>query len=612
MDELFEKYMNVGGILTQDHNYTDAVEAYHKAMALAPSPELKIDVCNKLGQLYQWSNNNEMAVRYFKKSIDFYANLEKADSPHVLLNMAGIYNNLGSLSLHTDVAGSMHFHKKALTIIENLFEENERKYIHHLTNTLYALASNYMQADDDYQAVKYFRKIIDLVGKCTPTELEQMRPILASTYFQMGNLKSDQNKEEEARTMYHKSLHHYEKLEELHPHKFLPYLASVQNNLAVVNRLSGYIHEARKYYEKTIDSYAVLSQIDEEMFLPYHAASLNALGNMYADDWTPEDDLFSGSRGFLTGFGMLGSSSDQGHKSGVNPDESDIRMAEQYYGQSLELYQKLADNHPEEYTHYIAMILHNLGVLYDEKKEFKKAENFYLQALQIRKRLAGMEPDSFNKDVCITQMNLVTLYQTMMEREVNLGYRDICLELLEDTRSRLAKSSDEITNRSFQNLLGDLDYFTGYFSEISEADLVANVLKDSAGKLHDDALSDRDLSGRIKYYREIMDLYHEALSKYPDHEKLLESMENYLPIFISTSLSVKEVDLADGVLKKFISLLPGNELVHSQKGLLYLVTGNYELAGEVYRAVRESKNAAGDDLGQRLVEQADDLGLKFN
>ena len=93
MEELFEKYMNARGILAQDQNYEDAIEAYHKAMNLAPSPELMIDVCNKLAQLYQWSDNAGMAIQYFKKSIGLYTNFEKEDSPDILLNMAGIYNS---------------------------------------------------------------------------------------------------------------------------------------------------------------------------------------------------------------------------------------------------------------------------------------------------------------------------------------------------------------------------------------------------------------------------------------------------------------------------------------------------------------------------------------
>ena len=44
-----------------------------------------------------------------------------------------------------------------------------------------------------------------------------------------------------------------------------------------------------------------------------------------------------------------------------------------YYQQAVKIYNELADQEPDTYTHYVATALHNLGVLYDEKKDYPNA-----------------------------------------------------------------------------------------------------------------------------------------------------------------------------------------------------------------------------------------------
>jgi hypothetical protein len=199
-----------------------------------------------------------------------------------------------------------------------------------------------------------------------------------------------------------------------------------------------------------------------------------------------------------------------------------------------------------------------------------------------------------------------------MEREVDFSHKDVCLELLEDIKSRLGKYKVEELPQSIQNLLGDLEYFSVYFSEITEADLVATVLAEQSGRLNDEALSTLDLTKRLDYYSQILTLNFDAIGIFPGHDKLLKNLEYYFPQIISTAILNKQSNLAQEIIDKFTLLLPTNITIQSQNAILSLYRNNRKKAEEILQRIKEKNETEGKNIRNIVVEQAVELGIEFN
>lgn len=547
MNNTFEEHLQAANVLVNDQQYEEAIEQFQNALELAPYSGQKIDIHNYLGRLYSSLGNKEGALSNFQASLDLHNALVDNDIPGLLANKAVVLNNLGTLFADEDLDQTIAYHKQALEIIQNLYEKEGESYIEYLGNTQYSLGGAYFLKGDFYQANKAYKQLVSLYSEYEKSHPDQARPLLAITYFQLGGIASEQDKVEDARSHYHKAQYLYEKLMDSHPDEFRPYLASVLNNLGVINRLEGYLSEAKKNYERTIQEYELLAQIDPATFLPYYAVSLNSLGNVYADSWTPEDDIFAGNRGFLSGFGFFTSEE-------TASEDEDMQKAERYYHQALDIYNQLADEAPDTYTHYVATTLHNLGVLFDENKDFEKAKDYYQQALQLRKKLVEHEPQAFEFDLCSTQMNLVTMYQSLMEKEIDISLKDTAKELLEDSQKRLEKYAGETVPKAIENMLGDIEYYTEYFAKVNEADLVSNDLKVKASLLNEDALSTLDREERLRFYQKILDLYQDAYAKYPDHPELARYFVDYCAEAAEVAYEAGQFELAKAIIEQGLSV----------------------------------------------------------
>jgi tetratricopeptide (TPR) repeat protein len=520
MYNTYENWLLSARQLTEDGQYETAIEHYEGALASAQYTAQQIDVRNYLGRLYQITGATETAIQQFQASLTLHEQLPEEQIQKLSVNRAVVLNNLGTLFAGRDPQQTIEYHKAALQILEEQDQKTPDTYTEYLANTHYSLGGAYLLQSDVYQANQAYKKLIDLYTNQQTGIPPGIRPLLAITYFQLGSIASEQDKVQDARTFYHKATYLYEQLMERQPKAFLPYFASVQNNLGVINRLEGYLSEAKKNLQRTMAAYQELAQDDPENFLPYYANSLNSLGNIYADSWTPEDDIFSGNRGFLSGSGLFGSEEKP-------REEKDKEQAEAYYRQALDIFQQLADRAPDTYSHYVGTTYHNLGVLFDESKDFEQAEHYYREALGLRQKLAQLEPQAFDLDVCSTLLNLVTMYQTMMEQNVDISLRDTCLEWLPDIRKRLENYTGGSVPKAVENMKGDLDYFTQYFTQIQEIDLVNKDLKRKVEHLHEELLSTLDPEEKRYYYHKILALYQAALEEYPAQTEWTNAYNEY-------------------------------------------------------------------------------------
>lgn len=610
MRRTFDEHISVANVLLKDAQYEEAINHFAQALKLAPHTAQKIDILNLMGRVNAELGASDEATRFFEQSIDLHDGLDEALAQKLLANKAVVLNNLATLYANKDLPKAIQAHKDALMILRDISDAEPEKYKEHLANTIYSLAGAYFLKPDYFQARKLYEEVIRLYEELEPVKPHLAQPLMAMSYFQLGAIASEQNKIPESRNFYFKAKIWYEKLMEKHPNEYRPYLASVLNNLGVVNRIGGQLSDAKKNFKQTIQEYKILADQNPDTFLPYYAASLNSLGNIFADSWTPEDDLFS-DRGFLSGFGLLGI--DQvtvATEEEKNITVKDVKEAESYYLKALEVYNHLADEHPETFTHYLATTLHNLGVLYDENKSFAQAEKYYKQALAIRQKLADKEPAAFDFDVCVTQMNLVTMYQTVMESKVDMTYKEPAEKLLADSIERLAKYEEKQMPPSIKNMLGDIEYFKAFFSDIEEVTLVLRDMDLKAAAIADDAVTVKDIEKRLERYEEIIDLYASAKEKFPNSKAVSERLSRTYTEMAWLALRAQSPALAQKNITKGLVFDTENPNLVTKEIYVRLLEGQPREAKEIYD--RLIKNY--DPVKFRIFvdRELNELGLKMD
>jgi tetratricopeptide (TPR) repeat protein len=195
-------------------------------------------------------------------------------------------------------------------------------------------------------------------------------------FNQLGYIKDNQGKYEEAIGFYERSLEIYQKtLPENHPS-----LATSYNNIGLVYDNRGEYAKALSYYEKALEIYQKTLPANH----PSLATSYNNIGLVY-------------------------------HNMG------EYSKALSYYEKALEIQQKtLPENHPSLATSY-----NNIGLVYDNMGEYSKALSYYEKDLEISlKTLPANHPD-----LAISYNNIGSVYYNMGENSKAFSYLERALDI---------------------------------------------------------------------------------------------------------------------------------------------------------------------------------------
>ena len=356
MKNIFKEQISIANIFLQEHNFEKALQSYEDALAIAETTDQKIDLYNVLGRLYQKMKNPELAAVMFEKSLTLY---NDAMSSEQLVDKASIYNNLGAIYVTANLKKAIENHKTALHIYMEITETGNTSFLPHLANTNFALAEAYTQQNDLFFAKKHYKEVIAVCNQISDNPFDRLK---ASSYYNLGNLYTEEFNLHDAKVNYQKSLKLFEALTHENKSYYQPYLASVYNNLGVTFKSSEDYEEALAHYQKALEYYMDLVENSTPKFFPYVAATYNSMGILSAEIKNFDKAIF-------------------------------------YMHNTSAIYNDLVDTQPEEYTHYLATSLHNLGLFYLELKDITEAENHFLTALSLRKKLALHEPNLFNPDV---------------------------------------------------------------------------------------------------------------------------------------------------------------------------------------------------------------------
>lgn len=148
-------YVNTGNIYFAKDALDIALENYLKAFdyyKLQPASE-RFRLENNLAIVYARTENKADALRYFRKVLAYQK--EQRDT----INLARIYNNMGTLYLEKNVDSSLVYFKRSLALAQTINDADLDVYLY--TN----LARCYRKKENDALATTYFNKASNVLNR---------------------------------------------------------------------------------------------------------------------------------------------------------------------------------------------------------------------------------------------------------------------------------------------------------------------------------------------------------------------------------------------------------------------------------------------------------------
>lgn len=579
----YTEEISEASLLLNDNKLEEAIIYYKKALEKAEFEEQQIDVANSIGRIYFNLNQLDNAEEYFKKSLKFHQSLDESKAEKLRVNKATVLNNLGAILINKDLEKAIKSHKEALDIFLIVSENDPDTYSIHLGNTHYSLAEGYYKKKNFFLAKKHFKDAVKIY-ESNKADNKTVEVLKGNAFYNLGNIYTDENNVYDARTNYLKAFKIFSVLTAENPNAYRPILAATLNNLGVTAKSMYVYSDAIKYYEKALEQYEQLILLNKDYFFPFYAATLNSLGVIYTEKHEVKDDYDSGGLSGFSGFGTL-STDNMVDENKIQLDNERKEKALEYYKKAAEVYNELSEKEPETYTHYLATVLHNLGVLYDDKKEYDKARPYYNQALDIRKFLAEKQPEAFNLDVCATLLNMVTMLQNLLETTAKMEYKAEAISLLKEIETRLSGYSDDIP--VVLSMKSDTQYFTQYFIKIDKEHLEVLKALTKADKLSEGITGTIHPSEKIKFQKDILNLLYSLYLKYPQNELLQTEL---LTVYIDYSwlaLRNNDITIAEKAIENGFKIKEDSLSLKANKAHLLLIKNEVEAAKEIYISLKD-------------------------
>ncbi len=600
----FTEDISTANILVNKNKFEEAISHFEIALEKSEFDEQQIDISNSIGRLYFNLNEFEKAAEAFEKSLSVHKNLSEEKAITLQVNKATILNNLGAIFLKQEVKKAIKSHKEALEIFIRSHKNEPEVYSLHLGNTHYSLAEAFYVKKDFFMAKKHFKegvKIYESIKENPKTSAV----LKANAFYNLGNIYTDENNVHDARTNYLKALKLFSVLTDENPKAYRAMVAATLNNLGVTAKSMYIYSDAIKYYEKTLEHYEILIAENRNNFLPFYAATLNSLGIIHTEQHEVKDDYDSGGLSGFSGFGML-SVDNMVDEEKMLLGRRQKEKAVEYYKKAAEVYNELSEKEPEVFTHYLATVLHNLGVLHDDKKDFDKASAYYEQALKIRKFLADKQPEAFNLDVCVTLLNMVTMFQNLIELQVDITYKSKALEFLKEIETRISNYSDELP--VVLSMKSDTQYFTQYFNQVDGEYLEVLAVMGKADIFSEEIKSTIVPTKKLKFQKQVLNLLYGLYTKYPENERLKAELLNTYIEYSWLALRSNEIALAEKAIENGFKIDENSLSLKANQAHLFLIKNEVQKAKEIYNSLKDIKNEGNESF--KKVLEADLTVLK--
>lgn len=543
MDEALEKVEN--------RAYPEALELYREARKHAEDPETYFLIGSTIGQLLEWMGRGRKAADQYREDLQW---LEIQVPGRRDLRALGL-NNLGRALLTSHPVEALDRFDGACAHYRDLAKADP-SYLLPLANTLLAKGEAFARQEKYWYAKKDYKEALEIYRNL---DSEQADALAAQARYQLGNIYAEEFNAHDARTQYLKARETYESLLETDRTRYLPLLAAVNNNLALVQRDLEEYEQALSLFEKTLEAYRELAGSRPLVFNPYLANTHTSTGILLAEKFRD----FSGALHHNT--------------------------------EALQIYEALSKTHPGRYEHYLATAHHNTGIYLAETGQWDGAEAAFDRALGARLELETRQPGSFRADIGATALNLLELYRHRLETTGNWKYHDMGLDLAENSRQHLAELDNTPVH---QNMRADLEILKSYFDTVAPGDVKLQSSLEKIRKWEEEVDSTLDLNEKRHYQQRVLNQWKQVHRPGKQAPWVRQSLARALNNMAWLEICIGATDRARAMLREAEETDPGLLSVKCNIAHCDLLDGNPDAANKAYRELWPKKDASGTGFGE--------------
>ena len=543
MDEAREKM--------EEGAFSEALESYRQARRHAADPETYLLIGNTIGQLHEWMGHAREAADQYRDDLRWI----ETQAPGRPELRALSLNNLGRGLLSTNAREALECFDGACSAYRELADSNPSFRLP-LANTLLARGEAYAQRKKFWYAKKDYKEAIEFHKSLNS---DQSDALMAHARYQLGNIYAEEYNGYDARIQYFKAREIYEMLLDTDRSRYLPLLAAVNNNLALVQRDLEEYDPALKLFEETLEAYRELAQHKPQVFEPYLANTHTSTGILLAEQFR------------------------------------DFKQALQHNWEALQLYESLCQRFPDRYDHYLATAHHNAGVYQSEAGQWEEAEAAFNRALKARYALDRKQPGAFREDVCATALNLLELYRHRLDTTGDWKYRDLGMSLA-DTTSQFLKAVKDTP--ATQTMKTDLELLRSYFETVEPRNIQLQASMEKIRRWEEEIDSTLDLNEKRHYQQRVLNELKgldQAGEKLP---WLQQSLARALNNMAWLELCIGATQRARKMLQQAGQFDPGLLAVRCNTAHCDLLEGRPDSANRIYRELWPEKDASGTGFGE--------------
>jgi tetratricopeptide (TPR) repeat protein len=384
----------------------EAVDLYRRLAAQHPDaflPDLAASL-NNLGNRLSEMGRRAEALQATQEAVDLYRRLAAQRPDAFLPDLAGSLHNLGNrLSEMGRRAEALQATQEAVDLYRRLAAQHPDAFLPYLAMSLHNLGNRLSEMGRRAEALQATQEAVDLYRRLAAQHPDAFLPDLAMSLHNLGNRLSEMGRRAEALQATQEAVDLYRRLAAQHPDAFLPYLAMSLPTWASWLSEMGRRAEALQATQEAVEIYRRLAAQHPDAFLPYLAGSLNNLGNAFRNG-----PAGGGPASHAGGGGPLPPPGRPAPRRlpprpGHEPHNLGIRLSEmgrraealQATQEAVELYRRLAAQHPDAFLPDLAMSLNNLGIMLSEMGRRAEALQATQEAVDLYRRLAAQHPDAF-------------------------------------------------------------------------------------------------------------------------------------------------------------------------------------------------------------------------
>jgi len=396
------------------------------------------------------------------------------------------------------------------------------------------------------------------------------------------------------------SLQIYRKLADKNPDVYLPYVATILNNLGRLLYFTKEMIGAKKAYTEALQNYRKLADKNPDVYLPYVAGTLNNLGVLLRDN----NEMSGAKKAYeeaLPIYRKLAEKNPDVYLSDVAmtlnnlgillQDNNEMSGAKKAYEEALQIRRKLADKNPDVYLPDLALTLNNLGALLYATNEMIDAKKAYKEALQIYRKLADKNPRVYSLDVAMTDINIGLLYEQLLKTTGDVTLKTAGIELMQDAVQRLSIFPE--THPKVQQYRPYIEHLTKFFQDFDEAAFQLQQQFERFTVLNTKNETENDPHQKVLRQEEILGILFEIEKTMPGNEELKKMIAGNYGSLAWYQLFDKQYSAAETSARTGLEKDPKEEWINTNLVLALLFQSKWEYSKQLYERLKDKQYGKG-------------------